>query len=591
MGFLLEKNMSFQTPITIASALEKIDQNQYLLPAIQREFEWEHTRIEWLFDSIMRGYPISSFLFWNVKENTAKNYKFYKFINSYREFYKTHNEEFSTNGIQSFQAILDGQQRLTSLYLGLKGSYAYKEYRKKWENTEYAIPTRHLYLNVTQPLIDDEEGRIYNFSFLKQDDTNHSKLYYYQENYWFKVSNILHYSSASDLDDFIDNIDETIDGKDKIRFAKNAIRQLRKSILEDKLINYFLEEEQSLDKALNIFIRINSGAKPLSFSDLLMSIAVANWEVKDARKEIHQLVDNIREKGFNISKDLILKSYLYLYSKDIKFRVTNFSKQNAQNFEDEWEKIRNTILETFNLLKTFGFNEVTLTSKNAVLPIIYYLYHSNKYESFSTKIGYKQDRENIKNWLHKVLIKQVFGGTSDNTLSQIRKAFTDDFDQYFLKANLQEFPYDEILTQIKKDTAINQEFIDDLLNSQMESKYTFSILSLLYPNLDYKNNDFHKDHIHPAKSFKNLSQEDKIKYDWNAYNSICNLQMLDANENMSKNGKNLVDWINLETQSKDRISFLNNHLIPNTNLELGNFDTYFQNRKQLLTAKLLEILD
>ena len=284
--------MSFQTPITIASALEKIDQNQYLLPAIQREFEWEHTRIEWLFDSIMRGYPISSFLFWDVKEDTAKNYKFYKFINSYREVYKTHNEEFSTNGIQSFQAILDGQQRLTSLYIGLKGSYAYKEYRKKWENTEHAIPTRHLYLNVTKPLMNDEEGRVFEFSFLKQDDTNLEKLHFDQENCWFKVSSILHYSSAADLDDFIDNIDETIKNKEQIKFAKKSIRQLRKSILDDKLINYFLEEEQSLDKALNIFIRINSGAKPLSFSDLLMSIAVANWEKKDARKEIHQLVDN-----------------------------------------------------------------------------------------------------------------------------------------------------------------------------------------------------------------------------------------------------------------------------------------------------------
>lgn len=582
--------MSFQTPITIASALDKIDKNQYLLPAIQREFEWEHTRIEWLFDSIMRGYPISSFLFWNVSENTAKNYKFYKFINSYREFYKTHNEEFSTNGINSFQAILDGQQRLTSLYIGLKGSYAYKEYRKKWENTEYSIPTRHLYLNVTQPLTDDEEGRIYNFSFLKQDDTNLSELFDYQNNYWFKVSKILNYNSASDLDDFIDNIDETIKEREKVKFAKKSIRQLRKSILEDKLINYFLEEEQSLDKALNIFIRINSGAKPLSFSDLLMSIAVANWEVKDARKEIHQLVDNIREKGFNISKDLILKTYLYLYSRDIKFRVTNFSKQNAQKFEAEWEQIRNTILETFNLLKTFGFNEVTLTSKNAVLPIIYYLFHSKKYESFSNKTCYKEDRENIKNWLHKVLIKQVFGGTSDNTLSQIRKAFTEDFDQYYLNQDIQQFPLGEILNLIKKDTAINQEFIEDLLNSQMENKYTFSILSLLYPNLDYKNNNFHKDHIHPATSFKDLSLENKSKYDWYAYNSICNLQMLDANENMSKNGKSLIEWVDLETESKDRVTFLKNHLIPNIDLELNNFDQYFQSRKSLLSTKILELL-
>lgn len=281
---------------------------------------------------------------------------------------------------------------------------------------------------------------------------------------------------------------------------------------------------------------------------------------------------------------------MYLYSRDIKFRVTNFSKQNAQKFEAEWEQIRNTILETFNLLKTFGFNEVTLTSKNAVLPIIYYLFHSKKYESFSNKTCYKEDRENIKNWLHKVLIKQVFGGTSDNTLSQIRKAFTEDFDQYYLNQDIQQFPLGEILNLIKKDTAINQEFIEDLLNSQMENKYTFSILSLLYPNLDYKNNNFHKDHIHPATSFKDLSLENKSKYDWYAYNSICNLQMLDANENMSKNGKSLIEWVDLETESKDRVTFLKNHLIPNIDLELNNFDQYFQSRKSLLSTKLLELL-
>ena len=61
--------MSFQTPITISDAIEKIDSNQFLLPAIQREFIWSHSKIEWLFDSIMRNYPISSFLFWNVEED------------------------------------------------------------------------------------------------------------------------------------------------------------------------------------------------------------------------------------------------------------------------------------------------------------------------------------------------------------------------------------------------------------------------------------------------------------------------------------------------------------------------------------------
>jgi len=50
--------MSFQTPITIAEALDNIERQRYLLPAIQREFEWPPHKIEWLFDSLMRGYPI-----------------------------------------------------------------------------------------------------------------------------------------------------------------------------------------------------------------------------------------------------------------------------------------------------------------------------------------------------------------------------------------------------------------------------------------------------------------------------------------------------------------------------------------------------
>lgn len=167
--------MSFEKPITIKEAIENIDKNQFLLPAIQREFVWQHSQIEWLFDSIMRNYPISSFLFWQVEGKVKEEYKFYTFINQYREKYDTHNKEISTNGINDFKAVLDGQQRLTSIYIGLKGSYAYKEYRRKWENNEWSIPTRHLYLNISYELENEEDGRMYEFKFLKKDYTTEKK--------------------------------------------------------------------------------------------------------------------------------------------------------------------------------------------------------------------------------------------------------------------------------------------------------------------------------------------------------------------------------------------------------------------------------
>lgn len=575
--------MSFQAPITISDAIEKIGSNHFLLPAIQREFIWSHSKIEWLFDSIMRNYPISSFLFWNVEESTAKGYRFYKFISEYRERYKTHNSEISTNGRSSFEAVLDGQQRLTSLYLGLKGSYGYSVKNLKWENTERKIPTRHLYLNISSELKDEEDGRIYEFKFIEKLETEEKEVYKVNDNDWFKVGAILNYRDEESFDNFVEEFENS--------FSRKAIRQLRRTILEKPIINYFLEKDQSLDKALNIFIRINSGGEPLNFSDLLMSIAVANWTKKDARKEIHNLVDSIRDKGYSISKDLVLKSFLYLYSKDVKFRVTNFSKDNAKDFETEWEKIRDSILSTFDLLKTFGFTDFTLTSKNAVIPVIYYLYHKNIYKYFSTKSEYKEEREIIKKWLHIVLIKKLFGGTSDSVLSQIRKAFTDNVIKTKIKTEITTFPIDLIFSYIRKDTSVGEEFIEEILFTQKDNKYAFSILSLLFPDLDYKNNNFHKDHLHPSSDFEKLKEEDKENLGWRTYNSIYNLQMLDANENMSKNAMNLVDWVTKESNENSRSQFLNSHLIPDIDLNLNNFNQFYEIRKAVLLEKMKTLLN
>ena len=200
-----------------------------------------------------------------------------------------------------------------------------------------------------------------------------------------------------------------------------------KNVIHSKqIINFFLETEQEIDKALNIFIRVNSGGEPLTFSDLIMSIAVANWEKKDARKEIYGLVDVIRDKGFTISKDFILKCFLYLHSKDIRFKVTNFSKSNAESFETEWVRIRNVIVSVFDLIISFGFSNGTLVSKNALLPIVYYMYHRHLPNDFYKRSSFSEDRNIIKKWLHVALVKRVFGGTSDTILNKIRKAFTSD---------------------------------------------------------------------------------------------------------------------------------------------------------------------
>ena len=98
------------------------------------------------------------------------------------------------------------------------------------------------------------------------------------------------------------------------------------------------------------------------------------------------------------------------------------------------------------------------------------------------------------------------------------------------------------------------------MQTEKDDQYAFSILAVLFPNLDYKNNNFHKDHLHPISFFTEETAKDLCLDEtaWNEFfdptfnNSIINLQMLDANENMSKNDKTLKEWVEIEVQNTDR---------------------------------------
>jgi uncharacterized protein with ParB-like and HNH nuclease domain len=576
----------FQSPISIYQAITNIENKDYLLPAFQREFVWSPEQIERLFDSLMQGYPISSMLFWKVKGSTVTDFNFYNFLSSYVELYNTHNEK-RDSITKDFYAILDGQQRLTSLYLGLCGSYAYHEYRHSWDNNPNSFPERKLYLCITKTNNDEDADKKYLFFFEKTSLTKNKDLYVdSNKDIWFRVGKILELgrSTTYDLDDFCD--DNNISKE-----SKKMLRLLETCIFKEFSINYYEEDEQNPDKAVNIFTRINSGGTYLSFSDIMFSLMVANW-TKDARTEINQLVDRINNKGFSIDNDYVLKAFLFLYHKKIKFSINSFTKKFCKVLENNWSEIRDSIDSLFDLLRSFGLNSFTLTSNNATLPILYYIYHKNIYKNFTNVVRYAEDRKIIKKWLFSVLLRQGFGSHSDTALASARKVFTTDIEKKKVPSNLPSFPADEISEQIKRHlNSLDDDFIDGLLATQKDHKYCFTILAMLYPNLDYKNNNFHKDHLHPDDRYEELSKKLQEKYPYWMYNSIVNLQMLDANENESKGKMQLIDWVNKELKNnKNRKQFFDSHLIPDIDLSHKNFDEFYMKRKEMLSKKLKKLL-
>ena len=577
----------FQSPITIAQAIEHIHRNEYLLPAFQRDFVWSAEQIEKLFDSLMKGYPISSMLFWKVKGGTNTDFRFYKFLSAFIQYHRICNDPIPTDNINDFYAVLDGQQRLTSLYIGLCGSYAYKDYRKRWDYSEYNFPTRHLYFNISRKYTQEESDREFIFSFVDKNISKENDLFIDKSNEkWFRVGKILalHQDYNYGIDEFAE--DNNIDKESK------RLLRLLDNVIHTKLnINFYEEDEQKPDKAVNIFIRINSGGTALSFSDILMSIAIANCKQMDAKTEINNLVEHVRSKGFNISHDFILKSFLYLYHKDVRSLITSFNLGFIELVENNWTRIRDTISNLFDLLRSFGLTDFTMTSYNAAMPILYYLYHKGIYQDFYKKIGNREDCEIIKKWLFSILLRRAFGASADSVLAQSRRAYTTDITGSYIKETVTLFPATEINSEIRKLSDVGDDFIEDLLYSQKDSRYSFPILAMLYPDLDYRNNNFHQDHLHPASAYNDLEEKDKEKYGWQVDNSILPLQMLDANENESKNAKPLEKWVSEQTRNKDMRKFMEDHLIPDTDLSLSNFSDFIEKRKAMLVQRIRKMIN
>lgn len=182
--------MSYQTPVTIADTLKRIEHHEIVLPAIQREFVWHPRQICDLFDSLMQGYPFGTFLYWKVKQEHNNRYQFYDFVLDYHERDDPHCPRIGEMPNRDVVAVLDGQQRLTALNIGLRGSLATKRKHKRW-SSDSAFPKRCLHLNLLWSPPEEDDVRIrYQFRFMTTEQASTD------EGCWFRVADIRTFKDA-----------------------------------------------------------------------------------------------------------------------------------------------------------------------------------------------------------------------------------------------------------------------------------------------------------------------------------------------------------------------------------------------------------
>ncbi|WP_347069042.1 DUF262 domain-containing protein [Flavobacterium sp. WV_118_3] len=606
---------------SILQIVKEIEESKVFLPALQRKFVWGKPQIELLFDSLMRNFPIGTFLFWNLNKEVANNYVFYEFLREYDQRNPYNIKKSGSFLNTEIIGVLDGQQRLSSMYIGLQGTHTEKAPYMRWAD-DNAYRKSKLYLNLlslpyrvnTENDIETIEEQNFEFRFLtdgesedwiyrkiKQQDENENERVLEDNMFWFKVGDILTWKADPEIDVIIDSFIskcKTQKQKDilneKRRLVKKTLETLYKRISSDQLINYFEIDKQDLEDILKIFIRVNSGGTQLNKTDLLFSTIVATWD--NGRDEIEALLQKINRKGdgFGFSNEFLMRSCLVLTDAPILYKVNSFKSENVQKIKDEWRKIANAIEQTVELLVEFGFNQSLLTSQNATIIIAYYIYKSGVIND-TTKID-------IKKYLIHSLLNGIYGSSQDQLIAFLRNFFrTQSKDEngkavYKLKNNY--FSFEEILKlelPSKKSLYITEIELDNFM-SYRKGASSFFVLSLLYPNLKYKEVQFHQDHIHPASKFDidnfNLIGLNKEEHDeWlKRRDSIPNLQLLEGRQNESKNATAFNIWLSRKNEY-DQTHFKTSNYIPeDISIEFKDFLIFYEKRKTKLKEELKKVL-
>ncbi|MEZ5124908.1 MAG: DUF262 domain-containing protein [Thermoleophilia bacterium] len=591
--------MSFQTPITIHKALQGITAHEYVLPAIQREFVWKPDQICAFFDSLMRRYPIGSFLFWEIPANDLGDYVFYDFIRNYHERRAANCAIVPKDALPTGKpatAILDGQQRMTALNVGLRGSHA-KRLPRKWWNNPDAFPKKKLYLNIAGPASDNDDKLMYDFRFLTKEEAVDGKV---DGAHWFPVPKIRDLTDGTDSVGIFKYIQKAGLAAEN-EFAFQTLDRLRQLVFQDAAISYYAVDERELDNVLDIFIRVNSGGTVLSYSDLLLSIATAQWSERDARQDINDLVEKINAtgQGFGFTKDVVLKAGLVLSDiGDIRFKVTNFNQQNMQRLEQDWDAISAGLTLGTKLLASFGFSERTLGADYVLLPLAYYVKMRGFDETYVTSDSWRDDREKVRGWVLRSLLKAgIWGSGQDSLLGRLRDA---------IKKNGQSgFPSEQIetaLAPIGKSLKFGAEEIDDLLDLQYGKPRTFVTLALLYPKFSFET-ELHVDHVFPQKLFykKALGQAGvaaDAREDYIALmNGLPNLQLLPGAVNIKKQGTLPRKWIDGLAVGSDqaqakaaRESYLATHDLHGVPDGMLGFPEFYEARKKRMRERLEMLL-
>lgn len=468
-----------------------------------------------LFDSVMRDYPIQTFLFWRTKEEIRAR-AFMPVVDQDADLSQFYDLAKSKQGVEK-TFVLDGQQRLQTLHAIFRGGIR-----------DDGSGLAEAYFNVTDGDALVEGGDLLHalvFSGTRLDLP------------MFRVKDLSERYANGNASTIAEELNDILEGRlpavtpEEKRLRERRVRaniqQLSSIFNNDK--HFYVDELDGVAtpdsypyrKILQIFVRVNSGGTKLTTGDLMFAAMKEGWD--DIEQRVEQTVDLLNGGRLSIDSDFVLKCLLLSEGEGAEILPEKFfgAKGEAllRRIEASWDSSE----QAFQQLRDFMVHDLRLESDrvirsyNALIPIFDFLFHNPKPDEANRRL--------LAAYYNKA---QLFGWYSRQT-----DAVLNALHGIAGKSSGGEFPIKAV-----KDYFRGRGMPDQLQESHLEDKRLRSIiLNIVYCdrwgdspfNVAFKGNEPHIDHIYPQYMLRS-----KLAYGSGQINDIGNLRFVGATDNIRK---------------------------------------------------------
>jgi len=552
--------MSYKS-MTVTTAMRKIESKELILPAIQRDFVWSPGRIYGFLDSLMRGYPFGTLLFWNTSQRVQ-----------YREFDRDRSKDSHYAFLIKERGnpgtmVLDGQQRLQSLYLSLYGS----------------LDGRHLHFDVLSGVDPQDASEAkYRFEFMAAQRAEERNRQQQGQRHWVRLGEI---HECPDIPHrrqlvrtYIAQSGVDADSSMADRLAENVEIAYSKLKAEEILNHYTVDPNYgaggtstSIDEILEIFVRINSGGQVLSKSDLMFSLMQLHWE--GAAESIDELLDELGEIGggfLDFDKDFVLRCALVCCGRGARYSVDKLRDvDTVDKIKSEFPRIVEALRSCVDFLVRDAriLDSRVLGSYNTLIPFVYLIYRQRDQRFQSEAM-----RREVKYALYLSLMTSLFSRYAESRIDKFIREVLDPA----LQISPTGFPLDEFCAFAEQREGRAQ--IDDWL-LQRNVRLLMNILEggTILP-VGRRRHRPEVDHIFPASKLR------EAEYPEDQVNHFANFRLISKRDNIWKSNQDPKPYFESNPGVAEQ------YLIPTDLLDYDRYVEFLSRRREMIWERVQAFL-